>query len=110
MALAVARFTFDRLDTFFLERFPRLAGIRLSSMLQAVAARAPRGLRAGPAAGADGLRAGYSSQSRSRSFLGRYSSVMKLMPRRVSASSSYFCPDRIISWISFCHFACWNQG
>ena len=40
---AVARFTLDRLDTFRLERFPRLAAIRLSSMLPDVAARAPRG-------------------------------------------------------------------
>ena len=34
----------------------------------------------------------HSSQSRSRSFFGTYSSVMKLMPRRESASSSNFWP------------------
>ncbi len=51
----------------------------------------------------------HSSQSLSRSFFGRYSSVMKEMPRRESASSSYFTPERIISWISSCHCFFWNQ-
>src|SRR6266540_4255177 len=52
----------------------------------------------------------YSSQSRSFSFLGRYSSVMKLIPRRLSASSSNFCPLFTISSISCCHCFAWNQG
>jgi hypothetical protein len=52
----------------------------------------------------------YSSQSLSLSFLGRYSSVMKLIPRRESASSSNFWPLRTISWISRCQRACLNQG
>jgi len=106
---AVARFTLDRLDSFRLERFPRFAGMHLSCAT--VAARTPRGGAPGrKLPGAGGLRAGYSSQSRSRSFLGRYSSVMKLMPRRERASSSYFFPERTISWISRCHCLAWNQG
>ena len=53
---------------------------------------------------------GYSSQSLSLSFLGRYSSVMKLIPRRESASSSNLTPLRTISWISRCQCAFLNQG
>ncbi len=49
-------------------------------------------------------------QSLSFSFCGRYSSVMKEMPRRDSASSSYFTPERIISRISCCHCFAWNHG
>jgi predicted PolB exonuclease-like 3'-5' exonuclease len=62
---------------------------------------------------AGGLRStpgGYSSQSFSLSLRGRYSSVMKLMPRRESASSSNFTPDVTISWISRCHCFALNQG
>src|SRR5262245_1849781 len=52
----------------------------------------------------------YSSQSRSFSFFGMYSSVMKLMPRRERASSSNLTPLRTISWISRCQCAFLNQG
>ena len=52
----------------------------------------------------------YSSQSRSFSFRGTYSSVMKLMPRRESASSSNLRPLRTISWISRCQWAFLNHG
>ena len=52
----------------------------------------------------------YSSQSRSFSFLGRYSSVMKLIPRRDRASSSNLRPLRTISWISRCQWAFLNHG
>ena len=60
----------------------------------------------------DGARGahGYSSQSRSFSFFGTYSSVMKLIPRRESASSSNFSPLLTISWISRCQCAFLNQG
>lgn len=87
---AVARFTFERRDTDFFVRFPRFAAM----------SSPPLGFP----------RSGYSSQSRSLSFRGRYSSVMKLIPRRLSASSSNFCPDFTISWISSCHCFAWNQG
>ena len=60
--------------------------------------------------GDGGSRDGYSSQSRSLSFLGRYSSVTKLIPRRDSASSSNLRPLRTISWISRCQCAFLNQG
>ena len=53
---------------------------------------------------------GHSSQSRSLSFLGRYSSVTKLMPRRESASSSNLTPLLTISWISRCQCAFLNHG
>ena len=49
-------------------------------------------------------------QSFSFSLVGRYSSVMKEIPRRESASSSNFTPDFTISWISRCHCLAWNQG
>jgi hypothetical protein len=52
----------------------------------------------------------YSSQSRSFSFRGRYSSVTKLIPRRESASSSNLSPLLTISWISRCQCAFLNQG
>ena len=56
------------------------------------------------------LESAYSNQSRSFSFFGRYSSVMKLMPCRESAWISNLRPLRTISWISRCHLACLNQG
>ena len=76
--------------------------------------RRPRreGERSSQEGDSDGARGahGYSSQSRSRSFFGTYSSVMKLIPRRESASSSNFIPLRAISWISRCQCAFLNQG
>lgn len=115
---ALVRFVFDRFATFRLERFPRFTGMLV--FLSAAGGRVnpallrPRDRRPGSIARPCGRRllhrSGYSSQSRSFSFLGRYSSVMKEMPRRERASSSYFSPERTISWISFCHFAFWNQG
>ena len=53
---------------------------------------------------------GYSSQSRSFSFFGTYSSVMKLIPRRDRASSSNLRPLLTISWISRCQWALLNHG
>src|SRR5207244_8015947 len=52
----------------------------------------------------------HSSQSRSRSLVGRYSSVTNEIPRFDSAWISYLTPFFTISWISFCHFGFWNQG
>jgi hypothetical protein len=91
---AVARFTFERFETLRFDRFPSLAGMCCSSLKERGSLLATR----------------YSSQSFSRSFFGRYSSVMKEIPRRESASSSYFTPDFTISWISCCHCFAWNQG
>ena len=102
-----------------------IATVATASRAAAAAGRAelrlggPRGGRGGGARAAARRRGGerrrehparYSSQSLSRSFFGRYSSVMKLMPRRESASSSNLRPLRTISWISRCQRACLNQG
>ncbi len=101
--LAAARFVFDLLETFRLVRFPFFAAMRSSSGTECrTAVRAVNKPRV--------ARGDHSSQSRSFSFLGRYSSVMKLIPRRERASSSNFTPDFTISWISCCHCFAWNQG
>jgi hypothetical protein len=98
---AATRLTFERFATFFFERLPFFFATMVHLLCgPSVAARS----------GAVKLPDRYSSQSRSRSFFGRYSSVMKLMPRRESASSSNFTPDFTISWISCCHCFAWNHG
>jgi hypothetical protein len=82
LRVAVVRFTLERFETLRFERFPRFAGMCVPRL-----EKRPRSL--------PGSR--YSSQSLSFSFCGRYSSVMKEMPRRESASSSNFTPDFTIS-------------
>ena len=99
--LAAVRFTLLRFFTFFFDRFERRFAIVAPLWGGSLFGAARTSTRAARS---------QVIQSFSFSLVGRYSSVMKEMPRRERASSSYFTPDFTISWISRCHCFCWNQG
>ena len=103
--LAATRFTLLRFFTLRFVRFERFAAPSLFERLAI-----PFLLRLVGSLVCDFTTSNQAIQSFSFSFVGRYSSVMKEMPRRESASSSYFTPERTISWISACHCLAWNHG
>lgn len=105
-AFAPTRFTLERFATFRFVLLPFVLAICSPSVWdQSLAALSCAVKNVG-----GNFVPAHSSQSLSRIFLGRYSSVMKLIPRRERASSSNFCSDFTISWISCCHFVAWNHG
>ena len=102
LRVAVVRFTLLRRDTARLLRFDRCWAIWPPFRRASLASDRPASTSRGPGR--------HASQSFSFSLAGRYVSVMNEIPRRDSASSSYFTPDLIISWISCCHCFAWNHG